>query len=79
MNTIKAVCFLKLFIIEYIYYGTDFLYIKLREIIRPSKFKSDLTEYIWNNDIKSEYNSSIADVIEDHRNLDLKSESPGYG
>ena len=53
--------------------------IKLREIIRPSKFKSDLTEYIWNNDIKSEYNSSIADVIEDHRNFDLESESPDYG
>ena len=57
----------------------NILPINIRETIRPSKFISDFIEYLWNNDFKSEYNSSIADVIEDHKNFDLESESFDYG
>ena len=40
----------------------------LRETIRPSKFKSDLVNHLWNHDIKSNYDNCIADIIEDPRN-----------
>ena len=42
--------------------------IDLRENIKPSKFKSEIIEHLWNHDIKSDYENSIADVFEDYRN-----------
>ena len=51
----------------------------LREIIRPSKFKSDLITYLWNHDIKSDYDSCIADIIDDHRNYISDPELSDHG
>ena len=51
----------------------------LRETIRPSKFKSDLINHLWNHDIKSDYDNCIADIIEDPRNYNSDSEYSDYG
>ena len=50
----------------------------LRETIRPSKFKSDLMNHLWNHDIKSDYNNCIADIIENPRNYNSDSEYSDY-
>ena len=49
--------------------------IDLRETIRPSKFKSELIEHIWNHYIKSDYENSIANVFEDYKNYNSESDS----
>ena len=49
--------------------------LKLREIIRPSKFKIDLIAYLWESSIKAEYDRSINDLIDDFRNYISDSES----
>ena len=53
--------------------------LELREIIRPSEFKKDLIKYLWEHDIKTEYESSINDVINDSRNYISDSESSDHG
>ena len=46
----------------------------LRETIRPSKFKSNLINHLWNHDINSEYDNCIAKIIKDPRNYNSDSE-----
>ena len=64
--------------IELTYYGMNFP-LSLRETIRPSKYKSELVEHLWNYDIESDHDNSIADVFEDYSDYYSESASSDHG
>ena len=62
------------------FYRTHLLWnelpISLREIIRPSIFKSKLLDYIWNNSIKDEYKMSLNDSNNEFNSFQSDFDSP---
>ena len=53
--------------------------ISLREIIRPSLFKSKLIDYLWKNSIKNEYDAYVEGLHDDQGNYTTEPESYDFG